>query len=97
MTMETPSGAQATYHNIGKVTMDFTRRQMDFVVTTYLSREARLANKYPLDNLSYSVAGTDFPVVDADPRKAAYTIIKASRTFKDAVDVLEAVDVEVQP
>lgn len=66
-TIESRTGANATYHRIAALALDWSNRALRATIASFLTREARDANKNALDNTDLTFAGGEFPFEHALP------------------------------
>ena len=77
---ETKEGFVASYWRINpRVTIDLVTKKIHFTVQCFADRDARIANKQPVDSKSFS---TTLEVIGEDIRQALYLVLP---TLKDRV------------
>jgi len=89
--VDVKTGATANYWKISSITLN--TNAASFVVSGYVTQQARNENKTPIDHRSYSLVehpsftceGLD--ASEINPIKAAYLYLKSTDEFLDAVDV----------
>jgi hypothetical protein len=93
-----PTGTYSQYWKISQTNLDYVNQTGTLVILGYVSEQARLDGKVPLDNKTFIISGSDFlqwfAPVSVDPEeinqvKNAYLCIKGltGGGFEGATDV----------
>ncbi len=93
------SGVEVEYWKVSQLNINWHKKESHCVLEGFLNKEARDADKLPLDSRSWSWSGDEFPFSDEGSNVSeAYDIIKTETTtdeegnvtdgeFKDAEEV----------
>jgi hypothetical protein len=65
--IESSTGANAAYHRIAALALDWGNRALRATIASFYSREAREAGKGALDTTDITISGEEFPFADGLP------------------------------
>ena len=89
--IDAKTGATTNYWKIESITLN--TNSASFVISGYVTQQARNENKTPIDHRSYflvdhpSFTCEGLDASETNPIKAAYLYLKSTDEFSDAVDV----------
>lgn len=87
--ISTGFGIDATYWKIVDLNINWLDKNSHISLLGWADKTARDAGLNPLDQRSFDYSGEEFPFIDEEPqneRETAYTKIKETDEFADAVD-----------
>ena len=93
-----PTGTYSQYWKVSKTDLNYSSKEASITLLGYVSEDARIQNKIPLDTRTITASGTDFDiwftptVIDAqdiNPVKNSYLYVKSIQggEFFGSVDV----------
>jgi len=89
--LETRFGVKASYHRITAFNISYIEKKVIICVATYLSKEARLKQKQPIEEIDVEVPDDDYKLFLNGPViEKAYEWLKQNVIgFEDSLDDLE--------
>lgn len=97
--LDTKFGVQASYHRISAFSINYKAKKIILCVSTYLSKEARVNQSDPIEEIDIEIPQIDYPTfLNTNPIEHGYLWLKQNVIgFDDSLDDLEVVDPIPEP
>lgn len=92
--LSTKFGISASYHRITAFNISYTHKKITLCVASYLSKQARLNQNEPIEELDIAIPFSDYKLfLEANPIKEGYKWLKQNVIgFEDSIDDFDVLE-----